>query len=73
VRGNGNVYWARTGNWSYRGIAANRGSSMSFTVPSNIPPDNYLLYAVSCGQASQPVAVNVASSAGGESIFMRSY
>lgn len=72
VAGNGVTYWARTSNWTYRGIAANRASSMQFTLPADIPDDNYRLYAVSCGISSDPVSVTVGGS-GGESIFFARY
>jgi hypothetical protein len=57
VSGSGQVYYARTYNWSSTGVATGSTvESTSFTLPSGLPNGTYSLYAIANGIASTPVS-----------------
>jgi len=53
---NGNVYYARTFNWSSTGVmTGSTPESTDFTLPANVPPGTYTLLVVANGISSDPV------------------
>jgi hypothetical protein len=55
--GSGNVYYARTYNWSSTGVmTGSRVVSTRFTVPVSVPPGQYSLVVVANGISSNPVS-----------------
>jgi hypothetical protein len=58
--GNGNIFYARTYNWSSTGVATgNTLVSTDFTLPAGIPPVEYALSVIASGIASDPVSFTV--------------
>jgi hypothetical protein len=53
----GNVYYARTYNWSSTGVmTGSTPVTTEFTVPGKVPPGNYSLVVVANGNPSDPVS-----------------
>jgi hypothetical protein len=70
----GQVRYARSLNYTYRGIQPNRTSSCLVKVPENIPNGNYNVEVVANGIPSTARTVTVKSSPFGDgTIFMNSY
>jgi hypothetical protein len=60
---NGNVYYARTYNWSSTGVmTGNTQVSTEFRLPAGLPSGTYSLVAVANGIASNPVSFNPGAS-----------
>jgi hypothetical protein len=58
--GNGDVFYARTYNWSSTGVATGSARvSTDFALPAGIPPGQYALSVVANGISSAPVAFTV--------------
>jgi hypothetical protein len=54
----GNVYYARTYNWNSTSVqATNKLVGVQFILPRNLPPADYLLFAVANEIASDPVTL----------------
>ena len=58
----GSVYYARTTNWSYTGVAGgSTPQTVNFTLSPGMPPGNYLMSVSAAGIASDPANVSVSS------------
>jgi autotransporter-associated beta strand protein len=58
TNGAGNVYYARTRNWSSVGVmTGNAPVSTDFTVPANLPAGPYSLVVVANGNSSAPISI----------------
>src|SRR5262249_20924573 len=56
----GNVFYARTFNWSSTGVATGRlKETVAFSLPAGIPAGDYSLEVIGCGIASNPVTFTV--------------
>ena len=61
--GAGNIYYARTFNWTSTSVVTGATpSTTEFTVPASVPPGSYSLYVVVNGVASDPVSFPPATS-----------
>lgn len=57
TNGSGNVYYARTYNWSSTGVmVSNTTTTTEFMVPANLPAGTYSLVVVANGNSSAPVS-----------------
>jgi len=60
--GAGNIYYARTFNWTSSSVMSAAPSTTEFTVPATVPPGNYSLVVVVNGVSSDSVPFPPASS-----------
>jgi hypothetical protein len=61
---NGNVFYARTSNWSSTGVSAVGDTTLetvTFTLPSGLAPGDYLVSSIANGISSYPLILSISS------------